>query len=126
MPTIEWTSQADFETGSETGDVSTTESPGDLTLDGSEGTWTSAATEASSWVHWGVLRVPGYYPEGSSVMARIRTAETEGGIATADWSDYQGYLADDGEIRIHAGALFANMAVTEGAWYQIELTLRKG
>ena len=126
MAKLEWTSQADFETGSTTGDVSTSESPGDLVLTGPSGTWTSAAEQASSWVHWGVLRIPLYLPEGASVMARIKTATSEGGLSGASWSDYLGGLVDAGEIRIHAGAEFANNGASEGSWYQVELTLKKG
>ena len=127
MATLEWTTKANFDLGSVSGDISTSESPGDLVLTGSSGTWTSEAREAASIANWGVLRIPATMPEGSNVYVRVKVAATEGGLAGASWTDYAGGVLVDGEVVVNTRVLLLNDGVsTAHPWYQVELTMEKG
>ncbi|MGD9496377.1 MAG: hypothetical protein AB7Y46_08700 [Armatimonadota bacterium] len=124
MPAKTWDTQADWQQWTLTHLTAVT-TPGMLEIAAgyNSGTALSPAYECASWDHYSKVVVDASRPQGTNVYLRFRTATTEGGLASAPWSEYVNGFDDNGRMIFDLMVYILNKAVAAGPWIQFELTL---
>ncbi len=127
MADIVLTTQEDWELGTVAGAADTEATPGDVVLDGgSTGTHTTHNVDGGAdLTHWAQLRMHFTRPSGAVIRFRVRTAATEGELATAADSVWIPCQSPDGIERVDLDTLFANAGLTSERWLRVETYLRK-
>lgn len=126
MATKTWTSQSDWQEWDWDAGADLDTSPGDVMVAAGHDTavGTSPVFEATDWTGWRVFKVEGSRPAGTIYYLRFRTGETQGGCASADWSEYIDGVDADGTIVFDLRTWCRNNEAFEvGPWIQFELTL---
>jgi len=126
MPSVTWTSQADFQTWSLTNLNATAGGALEVSAGQQSGTGTSPVTQPTGgWANWGLLTITCPHAEGTVVLAQIRSGTTSAECTASGWSDYFG-ANEDGQILLDVDAWRLNTpAATYGRYIQVKLTLKR-
>ena len=90
------------------------------------GTATSPALQLDDFLHVVLVALEDVSrPAGQDVYVRVRTAATEEGLAEASWSPYFGGVTSEGTLLAPLRTWVLNNSISEGAYWQIEVTLER-